>query len=76
VPLHFDGERWARVPRLFIDCNRPAYPTIDAMRKRVREQTGWRIAEIATGHCPMVSEAAALVRLLEEAVTRPNREGD
>jgi len=61
VPLAFDGERWARVPRTFIDCNRPAYVTIDAMRRRVREQPGWRVVEIATGHCPMVSAPEALV---------------
>jgi pimeloyl-ACP methyl ester carboxylesterase len=64
VPLAFDGERWARLPRLFIDCNRPAYPTIDAMRRRVREQPGWRVEVIATGHCPMVTAPDALARLL------------
>jgi pimeloyl-ACP methyl ester carboxylesterase len=64
VPLHFDGERWARVPRCFVDCTRPAYRTIDAMRARVRSQPGWRIAEIATGHCPMVSAPQALLAVL------------
>ena len=64
VPLQFDSERLARVPRTFVDCNRPAYPTIDAMRKRVREQPGWRVVEIATGHCPMVTTPAELVREL------------
>ncbi len=60
VPLHFDGERWAQLPRCFIDCTQPAYPTINAMRTRVRSQPGWKIVEIATGHCPMVSTPAAL----------------
>jgi hypothetical protein len=64
VPLHFDGAAVAALPRLFIDCNRPAYPTIDAMRRRVREQPGWKVLEIATGHCPMVTEPAALARHL------------
>jgi pimeloyl-ACP methyl ester carboxylesterase len=64
VPLHFDAERWARTPRLFVDCNAPPYPTIDAMRARVRQQPGWRVVEIATGHCPMVSAPEALVGLL------------
>jgi pimeloyl-ACP methyl ester carboxylesterase len=64
VPLHFDGARWAALPRTFIDCNQPAYPTIDAMRHRVREQPGWRIVEIATGHCPMVSAPQALLQQL------------
>jgi pimeloyl-ACP methyl ester carboxylesterase len=66
VPLHFDGERWARVPRTFIDCNQPAYPTIDAMRQRVRSQPGWHLAELPTGHCPMVSAPQALVDILLE----------
>jgi pimeloyl-ACP methyl ester carboxylesterase len=64
VPLHFDGAALARLPRLFIDCNRPAYPTIDAMRRRVREQPGWKVIEIPTGHCPMVSAPDELVRHL------------
>jgi pimeloyl-ACP methyl ester carboxylesterase len=66
-PLPFDGARWAGVPRTFIDCTQPAYPTIDAMRSRVREQPGWVIREIATGHCPMVSRPDLLVPLLLEA---------
>jgi pimeloyl-ACP methyl ester carboxylesterase len=65
VPLHFDGARWAALPRTFIDCTQPAYPTIDAMRRRVREQTGWRIVELATGHCPMVSAPQALLAQLQ-----------
>jgi pimeloyl-ACP methyl ester carboxylesterase len=60
VPLHFDGERWAAVPRVFIDCHRPAYVTIDAMRVRVRQQAGWRIVEMPTGHFPMVTMPAEL----------------
>jgi pimeloyl-ACP methyl ester carboxylesterase len=65
VPLQFDGARWAALPRTFVDCNRPAYPTIDAMRKRVRTQPGWRIVEIPTGHCPMVSAPEALLAALD-----------
>ena len=61
VPLPFDGERWSKLPRCFVDCHRPAYPTIDAMRERVRAQPGWKIIEIATGHCPMVSTPDVLV---------------
>ncbi len=67
VPLPFDGARWARVPRTFIDCHSPAYPTIDGMRQRVREQSGWQIREMATGHCPMVSAPDTLVGHLLEA---------
>ena len=63
-PLHFDGERWAALPRSFIDCVRPAYATIAAMRQRVRSLPGFRVLEMQTGHCPMVSEPAALVQHL------------
>jgi pimeloyl-ACP methyl ester carboxylesterase len=66
-PLHFDGARWAALPRSFIDCTQPAYPTIAAMRERVRSLPGFEISELATGHCPMVTEPQALVRLLLQA---------
>ena len=57
----FDGERLARLPRTFIDCTEPAYPTIAAMRERVRSLPGFRVAEMKTGHCPMVSAPQDLV---------------
>jgi pimeloyl-ACP methyl ester carboxylesterase len=69
-PLHFDGDRWARLPRTFIDCNQPAYPTIAAMRERARTMPGLHVETLATGHCPMVTEPQALVRLLLEAAGR------
>ena len=59
-PLHFDRARWAALPRCFIDCTQPAYPTIAPMRERVRQMAGFEVIEMATGHCPMVSEPAAL----------------
>ena len=64
VPLHFDGALIEALPRLFIDCTDPAYPTIDAMRQRVRQQPGWRVVEMATGHFPMVTQPVELVRHL------------
>jgi pimeloyl-ACP methyl ester carboxylesterase len=64
VPLHFDAARWAALPRCFVDCNQPAYPTIDAMRARVRQQPGWRIEVLPTGHFPMVSMPQRMVQLL------------
>ena len=69
-PLLFDGQRWAALPRCFIDCNAPAYATIAAMRTRVRAMPGFEVVEIATGHCPMVTEPAALVRHLLAAAGR------
>lgn len=63
-PLQFRAERLAALPRLFVDCTAPALATIDASRRRVRAQPGWRVVEIATGHCPMVSRPDELVRHL------------
>lgn len=60
-PLAFDGERLARLPRTFIDCTEPAYPTIAAMRERVRRLPGFRVVDMKTGHCPMVSAPLELV---------------
>jgi pimeloyl-ACP methyl ester carboxylesterase len=72
-PLPFDGERWAGVPRTFIDCTQPAYPTIATMRTRVRRLPDFEVLEIATGHCPMVSAPDALVELLVRLGRRPRR---
>ncbi|HOL37107.1 MAG TPA: alpha/beta hydrolase [Rubrivivax sp.] len=63
-PVRFDPVRLAPIPRLFVDCTRPALPTIDASRRLVRAQPGWRVVEIATGHCPMVSAPQALAQHL------------
>ncbi len=63
-PMPFDGERIAALPRLFIDCNAPAFPTIAASRERARATPGMQVVEIATGHCAMVTEPQALVQHL------------
>jgi pimeloyl-ACP methyl ester carboxylesterase len=63
-PLHFDAARVAALPRTFIDCTNPPLATIDASRKRVRREPGWRVLEMATGHDPMVSAPVELTRLL------------
>ncbi|MDT8999797.1 alpha/beta fold hydrolase [Paucibacter sp. APW11] len=59
-PLHFDPARLAALPRSFIDCTDPALPTIAVARQRVREQPGWQVMEIATGHDAMISAPEAL----------------
>lgn len=63
-PIAFDPARVARFPRSFIDCTRPALPTIDRSRRRVRSEPGWDVVEIATGHDPMVSAPAELAAIL------------
>lgn len=66
-PLAFDAARIAEVPRTFIDCTSPAWPSIAPMRQRVRSEPGWRVRELATGHDAMVSAPGPLARLLLEA---------
>lgn len=71
-PLAFDAARWAALPRSYIDCSSPALPTIEVARQRVREQAGWRRHELATGHCPMVSEPQALTAILLAEAALPD----
>jgi pimeloyl-ACP methyl ester carboxylesterase len=66
-PLAFDATRLAALPRTFIDCTSPAWPSIAPMRQRVRSEPGWRVRELATGHDAMVSAPGPLTRLLLEA---------
>lgn len=63
-PLQFDAARVAALPRTFIDCNAPALPTIAVMRERVRQQPGWQVLDIATGHDAMISAPQELLRVL------------
>lgn len=62
--LQFDAQRWAALPRHFIDCTEPALPTIAEARRRVRSQPGWRVQEIATGHDAMISAPQQLLATL------------
>jgi len=75
APLDFDVKRVAAVPRTFVSCTAPALATITPSRLRVKDSNFWggawlpnsRIVELATGHDPMVTEPAALARILLES---------
>ncbi|MEP7281824.1 MAG: alpha/beta hydrolase [Rubrivivax sp.] len=67
-PLHFDGARLARIPRAFVDCNAPAYPTIDPMRRRARELPGFTVVEMKTGHYPHLQDPPGFVRQLRSLI--------
>jgi pimeloyl-ACP methyl ester carboxylesterase len=72
IPLAFDAQRVAATPRTFISCTEPALATIQPSRLRVKDANFWdgawlpdsRVVEMKTGHDPMISEPAALARLL------------
>jgi pimeloyl-ACP methyl ester carboxylesterase len=67
-PLHFDAARVAAISRVFIDCNAPALATIAVMRERVRQQPGWQVREIATGHDAMISAPQELLSELQHGL--------
>ncbi len=72
APLDFDVQRVATVPRTFVSCNKPALATIEPSRLRARDPKFWggawlpksRFVELETGHDPMISEPAALTKIL------------
>jgi pimeloyl-ACP methyl ester carboxylesterase len=63
-PLQFDAVRVVGLPRTFIDCTAPALPIVAVMRERVRQEPGWQVLEIATGHDAMISAPQALLDAL------------
>lgn len=63
-PLHFDELRVSALPRTFVDCHAPALATIAVMRERVRQQAGWQVLEMATGHDAMISAHKDVLRVL------------
>jgi pimeloyl-ACP methyl ester carboxylesterase len=72
MPLNFDVHRVAAIPRTFVSCTQPALATIEPSRLRVFDLGVWggawlagsRVVELKTGHDPMISEPAALTRIL------------
>jgi len=63
-PLDFDARRIAALPRTFVDCTSPPAANIAASRKRARNDPGWRVVELASGHDPMVSAPRELAQIL------------
>jgi pimeloyl-ACP methyl ester carboxylesterase len=72
APLSFDVKRVAAIPRTFVNCTQPALGTIEPSRLRAKDARFWdgawlpnsKIIEIKTGHDPMISEPAALAKIL------------
>ena len=78
APLSFDVQRVAAVPRTFINCSQPALATIEPSRLRAKDPKFWdgawlpnsQFVEIKTGHDPMISEPAALTKILLDCAAR------
>jgi pimeloyl-ACP methyl ester carboxylesterase len=62
--LNIKGPVGNNLPRTYIHCTNPSYPAVQASRDFVKAQSGWRWAEIATGHDAMVSAPEELTRML------------
>ena len=63
-PLNVRNPPGNGLPCTYIACTDPAYPALDGTKAWVREQPGWRWAEIATGHDAMVTAPEELTRML------------
>lgn len=57
-------------PHSIIDCTASGYPTIEAMRQRVRTLPGFDVITMQTGHCPIVTEPALLAQHLLRIAAR------
>ena len=72
APLNFDVKRVAAIPRTFVNCTQPALATIEPSRLRAKDPKFWdgvwlpnsKMIEIRTGHDPMITEPAALTKIL------------
>jgi len=72
MPLAFDVQRVAAIPRTFISCTEPALATIEPSRLRAKDPAFWggawlpgsQLIPMTTGHDPMISEPSALTRIL------------
>lgn len=77
APLDFDIKRVAAIPRTFVNCTQPALATVEPSRLRVKDAKFWdgawlpnsKIVELKTGHDPMISEPAALTKILIDCAT-------
>jgi pimeloyl-ACP methyl ester carboxylesterase len=72
MPLHFDVQRVAAIPRTFISCTAPPLTTIEPSRLRAKDPAFWggawapgcQVLEMTTGHDPMISAPSELTRIL------------
>jgi pimeloyl-ACP methyl ester carboxylesterase len=63
--LHIDAKLLQRIARTFVDCSSPALPTVALSRRRARSDPGWNVVTLETGHDPMISAPAELLRVLD-----------
>jgi pimeloyl-ACP methyl ester carboxylesterase len=57
----------AKLPRLYIDCVKPFYSNFNGLKPRLQADVAWQYVSVEAGHDIMVSNPAALVKILLEA---------
>jgi len=57
-------------PRLYIRCTDPVYPAVVPSYDRIKAESGWTLADIATGHDAMVTAPEALAEMLLQHAPR------
>jgi pimeloyl-ACP methyl ester carboxylesterase len=61
--------KWATLAKTYISCKK--FPNLDAIKARVRAQSGWTYQEIDTHHDCMLTTPQALATLLIQAAATP-----
>jgi len=62
--MHWGGPIGNGLPKVYIDCTKPAFAGFTAMKARYRSNPDWNFSELATGHDAMVSAPEELTRIL------------
>src|SRR6185312_1986762 len=63
-PIHLDHPVGNGLPRVYIRATDPVYPAVVPSYDRIREEGGWTLVDIATGHDAMVTAPEALADIL------------
>ncbi len=67
-PLPYSAQRLAAVPRHYLACTAPAYPTVQPMHARARTLPGMAVQEMACGHYPQIEQPEAFAAWLLAAL--------
>ncbi len=62
--MHWGGPIGNGLPKVYLDCTKPALAGIAGVKSRFRGKPGWPFIEIATGHNAMVSAPEETTRIL------------
>jgi pimeloyl-ACP methyl ester carboxylesterase len=63
-PIHLDHPPGNGLPRVYIRCTDPVYPAVVPCYDRIKQEGGWTLVDIATGHDAMVTAPEALAEIL------------